>query len=139
MKSIKAILAGTVFIVIVILFLQLLYIFVAVAYNAMADDFPVLNDIAPSFRYLIGIPVFISVMFIGGYITASIAGEETTLNVVLHCLVVGLITAIGMIYPTLGNADITVTGMVIVVLALGATVGGGLYRQKSIKAEVKKL
>jgi hypothetical protein len=132
MKSIKAILAGTVFIVIVILFLQLLYIFVAVAYNAVANDFPILNTIAPSFRYILGIPVFILVMFVGGYITASVAGKDTRAGVALDCLAVGSITAAGMIYPTLENADITVTGFVVIVLALAATVGGGLYWENAM-------
>ena len=132
MKSIKAILAGTVFIVLVILFLQLVYIFVAVAYNAVASDYPILNDIAPSFRYIIGIPVFILVMFVGGYITASVAGKETRTGVALDCLAVGSIAAAGMIYPTLENADVTVTGFVVIALSLAATVGGGLYWDNSM-------
>ena len=131
MKSIKAIVAGSVFIIIVILLLQLVYIFVAVGYNALAKDFPLLNDIAGSFRYIIGIPIFIATMFVGGYITANIAKSETRAKVLMHCMTVGLITAGGMIYPTLENADITTTGIVIFVLAIAATSVGGLYWQKN--------
>ena len=131
MKSIKAILAGCVFIIVTILLLQLAYIFVAVAYNALAKDYPLLNDIAGSFRYIIGIPVFIAVMFIGGYITANIADMKASTKIWLHCIVVGLITAGGMIYPTLENSDITTTGIVVFVLALVATTAGGFYWQKA--------
>lgn len=130
MRSIKAIAAGCVFIIVTILLLQLAYIFVAVAYNALAKSYPLLNDIAGSFRYIIGIPVFISIMFIGGYITANIADMETSTKVWLHCIVVGLITAGGMIYPTLENSDITTTGIVVFVLALAATTAGGFCWKK---------
>lgn len=125
-KSIKAIFAGCAFIIFVVLLMQLAYIFIAVAYNALAKDFTFLNDISGLFRYLIGIPVFVAVMFIGGYITAYIASKK----VIPHCIAVGLITAGGMIYPTLENSTLTTTGIVVFVLALAGTVAGGLYWQK---------
>ena len=131
MNVLKAIVVGCVFILITILTLQLVYIFVAVAYNALAQDYPVLNDIVGIFRYLIGIPVFIAIMFIGGYLTANIADMETGvkagIKVTLLTMSVGLITAGGMIYPTLQTASITTTGVVIFILALLATAAGGLY------------
>ncbi len=127
MRSIKAIFAGCAFIIIVMLLMQLVYIFIAVAYNALAKDYPFLNDISGSFRYLIGIPVFVVIMFIGGYITAYIASEK----VIPHCIAVGLITAGGMIYPTLENSSLTITGMVIFILALAGAAAGGLYWQKN--------
>ena len=131
MKSIKAIVAGSVFILIVILLLQLVYIFVAVGYNALAKDFPLLNDIAGSFRYIVGIPIFIATMFVGGYITANIANMQTRAKILMHCMTVGLLTAGGMIYPTLENSEITTTGIVIFILAIVATTVGGLYWQKN--------
>lgn len=132
MRSIKAIVAGCVFIIVVILLLQLVYIFIAVGYNVLAKDYPLLNDIAGYFRYIIGIPVFVAIMFIGGYITANIANTK----VWLHCLTVGLITAGGMIYPTLENSDITTTGIVIFILSIVATAAGGLYWQNGNKIKV---
>ena len=126
MRSIKAIVAGSLFIIVVILLMQLAYIFIAVAYNALAKDYPFLNDIAGSFRYLIGIPMFMVIMFFGGYITADFAREK----VLPHCLAVGLITAGAMIIPTLENANLTLTGVVIFILAIVATSAGGLYWQK---------
>lgn len=133
MRSIIAIIAGCVFIVITILLLQLVYIFVAVAYNALAKDYPFLNEIAGSFRYIIGIPVFIVIMFIGGYITASIANTKAETRVWLHSIVLGLITSGGMIYPTLENSDITTTGIVVILLSLVATMAGGMYWRKGIR------
>ncbi len=133
MRTILAIIAGCAFIVITILLLQLVYIFVAVAYNALAKDYPFLNEIVGSFRYVIGIPIFIVTMFVGGYITASIADIKAASRVWLHSIVVGLITSGGMIYPTLENSDITITGIVVLLLALVATMGGGLYWQRNIQ------
>ena len=126
MNSLKAIIAGSLFIIIVILFLQLLYIFVAVGYNALAKDISVLNDISGVFRYIIGIPVFTATMFFGGYLTAYIA----KVKVLLHCVAVAILTVGGMIIPTLENADITTTGIVVIILALGGASSGGLYWRK---------
>ena len=130
MRSVKSIIAGSLFIIISILLMQLAYIFIAVAYNAMAKDYPFLNYISGSFRYLIGIPVFVVTMFLGGYITANIANMKTSIKVWLHCIVVGLLTTGGMMYSALENTNITITGIVVFILALGATTAGGLYWQK---------
>ena len=127
MKSIKAIVAGSLFIVIVILFLQLAYIFIAVAYNALAKDYLFLNDITGYFRYIVGIPVFTAIMFSGGYITAGIANINVYVKVLFNSLTVGLITVGGMMYSAMENADLTTTGIVVTILALSATSAGGLY------------
>lgn len=127
MKSIKAIAAGSLFIIVVILFLQLAFIFIAVAYNALAKDYPFLNDISGYFRYFIGIPVFMVIMFLGGYLTASIARKK----VWLHCIVVSLLSTGGMMWSALDNTSLTTTGMVVFLLALVATIAGGVYWQKN--------
>lgn len=132
MNSIKAVVIGSVFIVIVILLMQLAFIFIAVGYNSIAKDFPFLNEITDYFRYIIGIPVFILVMFSGGYITATIAKTK----VLLHCFAVGFITAGGTILSALENSEITVTGIFVFTLALIATVAGGLYWQKNNRLEI---
>lgn len=129
MRSVKSIVAGSLFIIIAVLLMQLAYIFVAVAYNELAKDFPLLNDISGFFRYLIGIPLFMVIMFFGGYISAGFAREK----ILPHCIVVGLITASCMIVPTLENANLTLTGVFVFVLAIGATSVGGVYWQKANK------
>jgi len=131
MKSLKGIFAGIAFIAVVILLLQIAFIFVAVAYNALAKDYLLLQDITGYFRYVVGIPVFIVTMFIGGYITASVADIQTNIIIWLNGLLVGLLSAAGLIYPTLGHADLTNTGVVIVVLTLMATTLGGLFWKKN--------
>lgn len=129
MRSIKAIAAGSLFIVVAMLLMSLAYIFLAVGYNSLAKYYPFLNDISGYFRYFIGIPAFLLIMFSGGYITAYIANR----NVLLHCIAVGFITAGGMILPSLENTNLTLTGIVILILALGATTAGGLYCQRDRK------
>ncbi len=127
MKSIKAIIGGSLFIIVVILVLQLAYIFIAVAYNVLAKDYPYLNEITGYFRYFIGIPLFIVIMFAGGYITADIA----RIKVWLHCIAVSLLTTGVMMWSALENTSITTTGLVVVILSLAATIAGGLYWQKA--------
>lgn len=131
MKSIKAIFVGSIFIVVTLLLLQLAYVFVAVGYIRLAADYPFLNNITGWFRYLIGIPVYMITMFIGGYITASIVNIHSNVKVLFHCAAVGLITVGGMMYSVVENSSLTITGIVVTVLALSATSAGGLYWLKS--------
>lgn len=133
MRAIKAIIVGSLFIIITLLLLQLAYIFVAVGYIKLAVYFPYLNNITELFRYLVGIPVYTITMFVGGYITASIADSRTYIKVWAHCLAVGLITVGGMMYSVLENSNLTITGIVVTVLALGATSAGGSYWLKKIE------
>lgn len=126
MRSIKAIVVGCLFILIVGLLVQLAYVFLAVGYNSLAKSFPFLNDISIYFRYLIGIPVFFLIMFIGGYITADLAKQKA----LLHCLVVAFITIGVMMISALENMQLTITGLVVSLLALVSTLLGGWYWQK---------
>ena len=136
MRSIKAIVVGSLFVVVVFLLLQLAYVFIAVGYNALAVDFPFLKDITGIFRYLVGLPILVVVMFIGGYITAGIANVHTNIKVWFHCFTVGFITIGGMMYPTLENSNLTLTGIVVIILSVSASSAGGFswlrdYRDKS--------
>lgn len=123
MRSIKAIVAGSLFIIFVILLMQLAYIFIAVGYNSIAKHYPFLNEISGYYRYFIGIPVFLLTMFFGGYITAHVANTR----VLLHCMTVGMITAGGMILLAMKNSNLTLTGIAIFILAIIATTAGGLH------------
>ena len=127
MRSIKAIVVGSVFILVVFLLLGLFYIFIAVGYNALAAHFPFLKNITGLFRYLVGIPVFMIILFTGGYITASIANMHTNIKVLFHCLAVGLITVGGTMYSAMTYSSITLTGIVVFILALSASSAGGFY------------
>ena len=127
MRSIKAIVVGSLFVVVVFLILQLAYVFIAVGYNALAADFPFLKDITGIFRYLLGLPVLMVTMFIGGYITAGIANVHTNIKVWFHCFAVGFITVGGMMYSALENSSLTLTGIVVIIIALSASSAGGFY------------
>ena len=129
MRSIKAVVGGSLFIVIVGLLVQLAYVFLAVGYTSLAKTYPFLNDISIYFRYLIGIPVFFLIMFIGGYITADLAKHKA----LLHCLVVAFITIGVMMFSALENMQVTVSGLVISALALASTLAGGWYWQRGAK------
>jgi hypothetical protein len=127
MKSLKAIVAGSIFVLAAISLMGLIYIFIAVAYNSLAIDYPFLNEITGIFRYLIGLPVFILTLFAGGYITASITNMHSSINVWLHCLAVGLITVGGTMYLAMDYSSLTITGIVVIILALSASSAGGFY------------
>ena len=133
MKSIKAIIGGSLFILAVLFLLGLIYIFAAVGYNALAADYPILNEIRDVFRYLVGIPVFIITMFAGGYITANIADMHTNIKVWLHCFAVGLITVGSMMYSATEYSSLNLTGIIVIILALGASSAGGFYWLKDNK------
>ena len=126
MINFKAIVSGTIFIIVALLMMQLAYLLIAVGYNNLATSYPFLNDISGIFRYLIAIPVILGIMFAGGYITADIASS----SVLMHCLLVGIITSGGSLWMALENADLTVTGAVISIMMLLVTAAGGLYWQK---------
>jgi len=126
-KSFKAILAGFLFIVIVILVMQLLYIFLAVGFHSLASSYPALNSVTGLIKYLVGIPVLMLVIFGGGYISAAMAPGRP----VLHGLIVAVLSSAVMILPTLENAQLTPTGMVVFALVIMAGGAGGLYWQKS--------
>jgi hypothetical protein len=127
MRSLKAIVAGSLFIIIVSLLIELAYIFLAVGYNSLAKSYPWLSEISIYFRYLIGIPVLFLIMFIGGYITADLARQK----VLLHCLLVAVITNGLMMASALENRELTLSGLVVSALAVASTLSGGWYWQRA--------
>lgn len=126
MKSIKAILAGSLFIVIVTMVIQLVTVFLAVGYTYLARSWPFLHEISIYFKYLVGYPIFFLVLFVGGYITAAISEKK----VLLHCFLVGFITIRMTTISALDYMELTLTGMVMVLLALLCIMAGGLYWQR---------
>ncbi|MDH5572560.1 MAG: hypothetical protein OEY89_12395 [Gammaproteobacteria bacterium] len=126
MKSFKAIFFGCMFVVIVGLVVQLAFIFLAVGYIELAKSLPFLNAIGDYFRYLVGFPVFFLIMFSGGYITAAMAEK----NVILHCLIVGLLTVGTMLASAIYDYDLTVSGYFLFGLAMVFPVAGGWYWTK---------
>jgi hypothetical protein len=126
MNSVKAIISGTLFIIIGSMLIQLVYIFIAVGYNALAKDYPFLNEISIYFRYLLGIPVFIFIMYLGGYLSALIAQKK----VLLHSAIVAVIAIAAMMWPLLANANMTLTGIIVSMLSFLATLAGAWSWQR---------
>lgn len=123
MRSLKAIAAGCIFIVVVGLLLQLAYIFFAVIHVYLAKSYPFLDDLAIYFKYLIGFPVFFLLMFAGGYITADLSPEK----IIPNCLLVAMITMSVSVLSALSYSEITISGLIVLFIALISTVTGGLY------------
>lgn len=127
MRSIRAIVVGSVFVIVVVVLMQLAYVFIAVGYNALAAEFQFLKDITGIFRYLLAFPILMITMFLGGYITADIANVTTKIKVGLHCFAMGFITVAGTMYFAMDNSDLTLTGIAVVILSISASSAGGLY------------
>ena len=125
MRSLKAIAAGCAFIIIVGLLFQLAYILAAVGYMSVAKSYPFLNDISVYFKYLIGFPAFFMLMFAGGYITADISPRQILRN----CLLVAVITMGLTMLSALSYSEITITGFIVLLVAVVSTLAGGWYWQ----------
>jgi len=128
MNSIKAILAGILFISIVTLLIQLAIIFLTVGYHYLAKSLPLLHEISVYFRYFLAYPIFFVVLFTGGYITAAIAKKR----VLLHCLLVACVTVGISTLSALDYMTLTLTGMLLILLALFSVVFGGWYWHKRV-------
>ena len=127
MNSIKAIIIGGIFIVVSLLLLQLLYLFLAVAFNQLLLDHPVLAETSAYLRYIVGIPVLLLIMFYGGYLTAEFADRKE----VLHSTIVGLLLCAGMLALALQNSQLTVAGaLVSLFLVLSASAGGAYWKRQ---------
>lgn len=123
MNSLKAIISGVIFIFVAALLMQLAYLFIAIAYNSVAKDYPYLHEISWIFRYILAIPFFLGIMFLGGYLTAAIARSKQ----IIHSGIVGAIAIIAMMWLALSNAQLTSMGIIINLLMLLFTILGGWY------------
>ena len=111
--------------------LELIFIIIAVGYYQLVKLWPFLNDAGVYFRYVLGIPFFILLMFLGGYITAAISKQWVLLN----CFIVALITISVTFLAALSYSVLTLSGMVVIAFALLATVAGGWHwLRKSVSA-----
>ncbi|HIO97543.1 MAG TPA: hypothetical protein EYG71_06410 [Leucothrix sp.] len=106
------------------LLMKIAYIFLAATFHNASVHYPFLNNMGGLFRYLIALPVFVAIMFSGGYITAGIVRRKT----LIHSLLVGLVTACIMMIVALQTAEgITKTNLVTYFVMVLATTAGGYY------------
>lgn len=123
-QSFKAVLTGTLFIIVALLIMKIAYVFLASVYHNFSIDYPYLNEVNVFFRYLLAIPVFILIMFIGGYLAAGTARRKT----LLHSFIVGVVSVFIMMVVALQSAaGITLTNLATYLVMLLATTAGGFY------------
>ena len=129
-RSIKAIFTGSLFIFVAMLLLQLVALFAMVGFKALSKDYPFLIELGGVFRYLLGLPLFLLIMFVGGAITAYIAKAK----VLLHCSIVGLLTTGAMFWWAAEDAALSNTGLIMMVLMILTSLIGGKFWQSRLSA-----
>jgi len=126
MNSIKAILGGFFAIIFLGLLAQLIFLFVGVGYFSLVKIYPSLSFL-PEITTVLVFAVTAMVAFLGGILTANLAPKA----VVINCLVVGSMVGTLTLIPSLtNNYEITVNGVLFLVVFPLATVAGGLYWKK---------
>lgn len=125
-NSIKAIIGGFFAIIFMGLLAQLIFLFVGVGYFSLVKIYPSLSFLAEMTTVLV-FAVTTIVAFLGGILTANLAPKA----VVINCLVVGSMVGALTLIPSLTSGyDITVNGILFLVIFPLATVAGGLYWKK---------
>ncbi len=127
MNSLKAIAAGIFFVIVATLVLQLAFIMVAVGYNSLATSYPWLHSIATVLKFAAIFPAIFGVMFLGGYITGNLSASK----ILIHCAVVGLISSAAFLWLALENADLSIVGIILVIMMFIATLLGGVYSKRA--------
>jgi len=125
-NSIKAILGGFSAILFMGLLAQLIYLLGAVAYISLVKDYPSLSFLSEITRPLL-FTISAVIAFIGGMLTAHLARKA----VLVHCLAVGAITGALTLIPSLTSGyELTVNGIIFLLIFLLASLAGGLYWKK---------
>ena len=125
-NSIKSIIGGFLAIIVMGLIAQLIFLFVGVGYFSLVKTFPSLSFIS-EFTTILLFAVTTVVAFIGGLFTAKLARQA----VALHCLIVGSMAGALTLVPSLINGyEITINGIVFLIIFIVATIAGGLYWKK---------
>jgi hypothetical protein len=126
MNNIKAILGGFFAIIFMGLLAQLIFLFIGMGYFSLVKKFPSLSFLAETTTFLL-FAITAVVAFFGGMLTANLDRKAVAIN----CLVVGSMAGTLTLVPTLINDyEITVNGVLLLMVFLLATVAGGLYWKK---------
>jgi hypothetical protein len=130
MKSLRAISAGFIFIIVSFFILQLVYMVAATFYNDLSKDYPYLIEISLLLKTLVVIPSFLAIMFLGGYLTGVINHRK----VLLHSFIVGLLASGAMMWAALNGSDFSTRGLLINGAMLIATIAGGYFRKRKLRS-----
>lgn len=123
MLSIKSLLAGFFYIVILGLIVQLVFMFVAMGYTELVRAYPWISTFGGYLGYAVGIAVYFILMASGGLLTAALAKS----NILAHCLIVGASTTTLSVLSSQNNDELTYLSLVFVILGIAFTVAGGEY------------
>jgi hypothetical protein len=126
MNSIKAIFGGFFAIIFMGLLAQLIFLFIGVGYFSLVKMFPSLSFLVETTTVLL-FAVTAVIAFLGGILTANLARKA----VAIHCLLVGsMIGTLTLVPSLISGYDITLNGVLFLMVFPLATVAGGLYWKK---------
>jgi len=126
MNSIKAIFGGFFAIIFMGLLAQLIFLFIGVGYFALVKVFPSLSFLVETTTVLL-FAVTAVIAFLGGILSANLAPKAVAIN----CLLVGSMVGTLTLVPSLiSGYDITLNGVLFLMVFPLATVTGGLYWKK---------
>jgi hypothetical protein len=123
MQSLKSLLAGFFYIVILGLIIQLVYMFIAMGYTELIKVHPWVSLFGGYVGYLAGLIVYFLLMASGGIITAALAKK----NILIHCFIVGASTTMLSVFSSQNNDDLNYFSLVFIVLGVIFTIAGGMY------------
>ena len=127
MNSIKALLFGFFYVVILGLIIQLVFIFLAMGYTELLKDYPTVEMVARIVSYIIGITVYFLLMATAGFLTASIAKKNTT----LHGIIIS-VSSIGLsLLSSINEDEFTWISLIFFILGVTFTLMGTRRWQQS--------
>ena len=121
MINLKALLAGTVVIIVLGLVLQLILLLLATGYTVFTRDYPELKLISQILSYAFGIFCYFIVMSIGGYVTSNLAKNK----IYIHCLIIGLLTTGVSLITSVRDDGFTFNTILFILSGTAFTVMGG--------------
>lgn len=130
MQSLKSLLAGFFYIVILGLVIQLVFMFVAIGYTELTKAYPWVAPFGGYVGYATGIVVYFLLMASGGIITASLA--KTAIRA--HCIAVGASTTLLSVLSSQNNDELTYLSIIFVITGIAFTFIGGEYWKKHNQA-----
>ena len=124
----KALLAGVVVVVPLVLLLQFLFTSLLVGQRMVHGHYPQIEAVTGFLPYLIGFGGFLVVMLLGGYVTAAVATRNTT----AHALAVAALTTGVSLWGSISTGGIKPMTLGFFLAALLASAAGAwLWRKRN--------
>lgn len=123
MQSLKSLLAGFFYIIILGLVIQLVFMFLAMGYTELTKAYPWVSAFGGYVGYAVGIIVYFLLMASGGLLTAVLART----NIFAHCLTVGSSTTILSVLSSQNNDELTYLSLIFIITGISFTIAGGEY------------